>query len=180
MKFLAIPLSLALCAPVAAIADISFTPYMGAGVESLSTKIDSVKFKNNRVLLHAGAWVAQGIGLEAEISRDISNEEHHSLTLEYDTFLRYGIRLISPPNESKVSLFVLLSSTRANISLYNSNSDQSVKEKLDGYHAAVGLAAQLNPKLQLDLSYNSYNLNKNFDISGIRLSAEYAFGKLTR
>ena len=180
MKLKAIALSVMLCAPVSAFAEMTFSPYVGAGVESLSSTIDSVEFRSTRMLFHTGLWIAEGIGIEAELGSNISSDVEHSLALEYSSIMRYGIRLRSPAAISKISIYVLLGRASSTINLQNQDSSLEINKEVSGYHGGIGFATKISNRLQIDMSYNGYNFHENYDISGIRLTAEYTFGNILR
>ena len=180
MRISLLTLCLLASVPTVSQAEWTLTPYAGIGFEKQVIGIDDVDFDTSQLMLHAGVWVWEGIGFELEIGQGLSDDTQNTLTLEHNRMLRYGVRLATPPSESKTVLYVLLSGATSTIDLGTATSSNPGESSFDGYHAGIGMGTQITPRVQLDLSYNNYQIDESFDMSGLRLNVEFALGGLSR
>lgn len=178
MKKRLVVLSLLLSA--SGLSHAALTPYVGLGYEQQRIRINEVDFDTGQVMLHAGLWLWEGIGFELEQGLGTTDDTHSGVTLEHPKLQRYGVRLMTPPSENKTVLYVLFSGARSTLNMQRDNNQQPGEEYFDGYHAGIGLGTQITPRLQLDLSYNNYQIDESFDVSGIRLNIEFTLGAATR
>jgi len=175
MKISLLPLCLLAAVPTMSQAEWSLTPYAGVGYEKQTIGIDDVDFDASQLMLHAGTWVWPGIGFEVELGLGTSDDTQNTLTLEHNQMLRYGVRLATPPSVNQTVLYVLFSGATSTLELGSDISNDPGENSFDGYHAGIGLGTQLTPSWQLDLSYNNYQIDESFDMSGVRLNVEYTF-----
>ncbi len=169
-----------LSAPAMSKAALTTAPYAGAALERQTISIDTNDFDSGLLLLHAGVWIWEGIGLELELGTSIFDDTQNAVSVEHKSLLRYGIRLQTPATPNNTLLYVLLSGASSKLNMQTGGDGVPGKSRFSGYHAGVGLATQLSAKVQLDLSYNNYQVDESIDITGIRLNVEYSFGAINR
>lgn len=171
-----LPLLLLLSAPATSHAALTLEPYAGVGYEGQRISIGDEDFDASQLKLHAGLWLWQGIGIELELGKGLSDDTQNTLKLEHTRMLRYGVRLMTPPSPSNTVLYVLLSGATATLDMHTGELAEPGENDFDGYHTAIGMGTQITPKIQLDISYNNYQIDESFDMSGVRFNVEYLFG----
>ncbi|MGB0866708.1 MAG: outer membrane beta-barrel protein [Granulosicoccaceae bacterium] len=173
MKFSKLTPGLLLLAPLTSQAELNFSPYVGVGFEQQQIEISDTKFENNSLVLQAGAWLWPGIGFEVELGNSLGDDQVSAITLEHSQSLRYGVRLASPAEAGNSVLYVLLSGVASKIDMQTDGNGLPGENSFSGYHAGIGFGTQISPEWLVDISYNNYQIDESFDLSGLRLGLLY-------
>lgn len=174
------PLILLLSAPAVCLAAPIATPYVGVAYEQQSISLSDNDFDTGMFTVHAGAWLWEGIGLEFELGKGIDDDKQNGVSVEHASLLRYGLRLQTPSTPNQTVLYVLFSGATSKLGMQTAGDGIPGNNSFNGYHAGIGIGTQLNSKVQLDLSYNNYQVDESIDVTGFRLNIEYTFAALKR
>lgn len=173
---IALSILVALSPPVGA-ATFQPSAYLSIKAQQHSMRIGDTRFTLPAASLTGGFWFRQGIGLELEFSRSLTDEQRNGIETELDHMLSLGLRLESPPNDDLAVYFVFALSAAEVASRFTEIETRSLGSSLDGYGVTFGFVWQSAvPGLALDLGATHNRLDDDIGVNTLHIGLRYTLG----
>lgn len=154
-------------------------PWYAAGsVERQSISLTDEKFQPVVGSVVLGAWLYEGIGLEAELGTNLQEDNIATLAVESETQFSVGVRLQSPPINN-IAAFALFSASSVSIaSRFTSGNPDKETHNFSGVRGIFGLSFPVLRKWEIDAAYVSANYGDDFRVNGFRIGARYTINNV--
>ncbi len=132
----------------------------------------------NPVSLRArgGAWLWRGVGVEADISAGVSDDENAGLKLELPLMASIYARF-QTPYEAGLNAYILLGFTSVELDGQSVNDDFPGSERFSGPSVALGLLEYLPfmPDTSLSLEIAGHFVDSDIELINFSLGLQYDF-----
>lgn len=138
--------------------------------------ISSQSFTPQMFSASVGAWLLQGIGIEATYGMGFRDDTENGFSLETSQLGAVNLRFESP-NTMGASAYILLGSVSFKLDGDISGSGFPGKETFNGYQVTLGVNQYFpnHPRTALNLSATKYGVDEDFDSYGLRVGLRRDF-----
>ena len=150
--------------------------YLSIKAQQHAMRVSDTRFTLPAASLTGGYWFQQGIGLELEFSRSLSDEQRDGLEVELDQMVSLGVRLEGPPKDD-LALYFVFSLSAAEVTSRFDIETRSLGSSVDGYGVTFGLTWQAAvPGLALDLGATHNRLDDDIGVNTLHMGLRYTLG----
>jgi hypothetical protein len=174
MRILTIALLLLLSPLCRAAGGLNLPFYATGFLDRQSISLSDARFEPLLAGVAVGAWLYEGIALEAELGTGVGEDDAGILSLETESQLSLGVRLESEPL-SGVAAYAVLGVSGVSInSRFTAGIANTDSFQFRGFRGMFGLTFSPVPRWVIDAAFSRSEYDDDFGISSFRIGVRYA------